>query len=63
MTKSTSFYDLPIKEENSEIITLKIKLDKNQKMQTLIEVMDENKRIYKDDIEMLIVVTFIIIRQ
>ena len=63
MTKSTSFYNLPIKEENSEIITLKIKLDKNQKMQTLIEVMDENKRIYKDDIEMLIVVTFIIIRQ
>ena len=63
MTKSTSFYDLPIKEENSEIITLKIKLDKNQKMQTLIEVMEENKRIYKDDIEMLIVVTFIIIRQ
>ena len=52
MTKSTSFYNLPIKEENSEIITLKIQLDKNQKLQTLIEVMDENKGIYKDDIEM-----------
>ena len=47
---------IPLKKKElhyqDEIITLKIKLGEKVKLQTLVEISDENRRIYKDDIEM-----------
>ena len=41
-----------IPRHQDEIITLKIKVEKDGKLQTFQQVLDENKRLYENDIEM-----------
>ena len=56
VTIDSELKSIPLKKKElpyqDEIITLRINMGKKVKIQTLVEISDENKRIYKDDIEM-----------